>query len=254
MTKTHKLMDIKTKIILAFLFFMLFNQDLQSQDKVMNIGLVVNGGVTGMNTESSKVESSNYESLRYSSPSESFSTGMFVSWLFNENNKLYVSSELLFDYSKFRKTHEMTYIDLFGSTINSKSVNEFRLMSILIPVKVRKKINNFSLGLGFINTITYYGGIFNMTEGTNELVKTNREPYHKTDEIGNIYLEEWHNFQYVIEVLYEISKNLTLGIEYRKYLDENKLMHKVSYIDYSEYKEHVIKPNSIRLSLMFKIE
>jgi len=247
---------MKTKRI--FIFLMLLSNLLCAQEKRFQTGFKLSGGLSGLDFKGLTIDESKQSVSKYLCPKESFSTGVYAKFIFNKRNKLYLVGELLLDYSTFARNEEWRrYNPLLDEVrLISRSVEETKLNSIFVPVRIGKDFNTMSINFGLVSTVTFFTEIIRTRNNSSrfEKIKTDFNPYKDNDKIGETYIEDWYKLQYSCEILYRLSQNVTLGMEYMNYFKDHLIKQWFLDTDVIYLRDYAVNANSLRVNLILKLK
>lgn len=209
-------------------------------------------GIFNLNTKVGMAIFEKLNSTKNSDPNHIYSANAGInlcagaSFYYLTGNEIDISIGGAYEYSKFSRTQRDLNSGTQNSPINERA-NQFQTHSILLPLKLHYNLNNkinFSVGLigtwhfstildittssitngekSNINTLTYY-------EGLDESYTYYSGGNHWFNERGanrSLKLSSKSNLQITFGSHFKLNSNLVLDVEFRKYLEENKLVYK----------------------------
>lgn len=204
----------------------------QNQFKV---GLKTNIGLSGIGKQTQEVYRKSISTDKLCSK-PSFSYGVVNSFYFEPKKILSISIECLYNYSEFEELHIYEAFNTRIQNISTEHVESRKVSrhNLLFPIKFNFEYKKFLLSGGIVNTINLISNsnyiytiedLISGTKGINYEYNLKATSAKKSTELGSIYLDKIYDFQFVIEVGYNISTKHKIGIEYMNYLSKNNINH-----------------------------
>lgn len=197
--------------------------------------------------------------------------GLVGAYYFDQQKRLGVSVGLLSNSSTYtlQERHVVPTVSSSSALlVERNSLNTFKLVNLLAPVKLICRYEKVSFSLGLLNTWHLFANLKEQlrfrnidppTEWGEEFTSETSTKEENMSEGGffktTMTFERRYTPQILLGVAFEISNTLSIGLEYTDYLRDNNLRLEVAALDGTDQiREAGFRHNALTLSLTWWVE